>query len=702
MRGGMGRRMRRAAWPATVLVALALLPASAAATATESDGEEEGALAQLGHTDLGGKGLNGDLAVVGTTAIVGAGYVTHTGYHTERYNPGPCIEVTAKVVDLTDPRAPRLTAEIPMPVGVAAIDVDAIAVQTPGFTGTLAAIALDDGPSQAGPTPCTPAERSPAFVHRGVLYYDITDPRSPKELGRYMADQGPMDDVAANAVPCAPPSAGGAGVRCATGQHSVSLAQRADGRVVSISVEPIADFMTKPSGDVRVVDVTDPRNPTQLGAWPPLGARPHPFSPNGCGPFTNSHSAEFYAGGQKALVAFMDGGLYDLDTANAQLIREASRYSYPEERGVEGNAGFVTATEMDGVTVALLSEEDWFPTTTRLRIDAPAGLAGEKFVCEGMPTYFDQSNQSQLYRRPGGTIAAEIVYGGRGCPARGSAANPVAEDPYPSDPRGKIVFLDTAKIDATQPDISNPACNNTTKINRAQGAGALAVMMGRVQVAPFSAAPYAIAWGGSWENLTIPGLMIDEGDGNALRSALCPRLEGGACTGGETVRGSVTDSPGEWGGLRVLEVDPDTGMRQMALIHSPHGKTFPPPDLGVYAPGRAVARGELAYVAWHADGLRIYDLSEAPPLEVGHFVPPDTPDPSGILPPKASVIGVALTEGNRVVITDQNSGLYVLARSSGGGSGASVGLVLGLVFGGVVVLVAMAVLVARRRTSGAG
>ncbi|MFP5319797.1 MAG: hypothetical protein ACLGI2_16075 [Acidimicrobiia bacterium] len=696
--------MRRRTGPAVVLALLALLPATVPATATESDGDdaEEGELTQLGHTDLGGKGLNGDVAVVGTVAIVGAGYVTHTGYHTERYNPGPCIEVTAKVVDLTDARAPRVTAEIPMPVGVAAIDVDAIAVETPTFTGTLAAIALDDGPSQAGPTPCTPAERSPAFVDRGVLYYDITDPAQPRMLGRYMADQGPMDDVPANAVPCAPPSAGGAGVRCATGQHSVSLAQRDDGRVVSLSVEPIADFMTKPSGDVRVVDVTDPRNPTQLGAWPPLGSRPHPFSPNGCGPFTNSHSAEFYAGGRKALVAFMDGGLFDLDTTNGQLIREVSRFSYPEERGVEGNAGFVTATEVDGATVALLSEEDWFPTTTRVRIESPTTLAREMFACQGMPTYFDQSNQSQLYRRPNATITAEIVYGGRGCPARGNPANPVAEDPYPSDPRGRIVFLDTAKIDATQPDISNTACNNTTKINRAQGAGALAVLMGRVQVAPFSAAPYAIAWGGSWENLSIPGLMVDEGDGNALRAALCPRLEEGRCAGGETVRGSLTDGPGEWGGLRVLEVDPDTGMRQMALVHSRHGKTFPPPDLGVYAPGRAVARGERAYVAWHSDGLRVLDLGEQPPREVGHFVPPDTPDPSNTLPGKASVVGVALLDGNRVVITDQNSGLYVLSATSGGGEGAPLGVGLAVVFGGLALLVAAAVLVARRRRRASG
>lgn len=674
----------------------AAAPATAPAAATEaSRPRAEGELRLLGHTDLGGHGLNGDVAVVGTTAIVGAGYVTHTGYHTERYNPGPCIEVTAKVVDLSDPRAPRVTAEIPMPTGVAAIDVDAIAVRTPTFTGTLAAIALDDGPSQQGPTPCTPAERSPAFVDRGVLYYDITDPARPQMLGRYMADQGPMDDVAPNAVPCAPPSAGGAGVRCATGQHSVALAQRDDGRVLSITVEPIANFLTKPSGDVRIVDVTDPRNPTQVSAWPPLGARPHPFSPNGCGPFTNGHYAEFYAGGRRALVAFMDGGLFDLDAGNAQLVREASRFSYPEERGVEGNAGFVTATEVGGAVLALLSEEDWFPTTTRVRIDSPASLAGEMFACQGMPNVFDQDHHSQLYRRPGGAVTAEIVYGGRGCPARGTA-NPLPEDPYPADPGGKIVFLDPQRVAETQPDLPQQGCNNAARIVRAQEAGALAVVLARIQVQPFAASPYAIAWGGDWKGLTIPGLMIDEGDANALRSTLCPRLEGGGCAGGEEVRGSVVDSAGEWGGLRILEVDPDTGMREIGLVHSPNGKAFPPPDVGVYAPGRAVARGATAYVAWHSDGLRVIDVAAAPPREVGHFVPPDSPDPSGTLPAKASVVGVALLEGNRVVITDQNSGLYVLDARLGG-DGLPLAATLAAAAGGLAVLAAAAVLVARRR-----
>ncbi|MGH9226563.1 MAG: hypothetical protein ACRD2W_22890 [Acidimicrobiales bacterium] len=695
----VGERWRRMAGPACLALVLAAVPVAAAAAQTHTEAPlDAGALELLGHTDLGGKGVNGDVAVVGNTAIVGAGTVTHTGYHTERYNPGPCLEVTAKVVDLTDPGAPRVASTIPIPVGVAAIDVDALSVRTPSFTGVLAAIALDDGPSQSGPSSCTAPNVNPMFVDRGIIYYNITNPSAPEFLGRYMADQGPMDDVASNALPCGPPP-DRAAVRCATGQHSVDLVQRADGRVLSISVEPIADFLTKPSGDVRVVDVTDPKAPSQLGAWPPLGERPGSFSPNGCGPFSHSHSAEFYDGGNKALVSFMDAGLFDLNTGVGNALSKASQFAYPDTRAEEGNAGYATATVVDGQTVALLSEEGWWPTNTRLRIDAPSSLAGEKYACQGLPTIFDQTSQSPLWKRPNATIAAEIVYGGRGCPARGTAANPTPEDPWPVDPRGKIVLLDSSKVNATQPDIPQQACNNTTRMNRAQQAGALAVLFGRVQLAPFNASPQGVGWGGDWKNLSIPGISVDEGDANAMRTTLCPRLVDGLCNGGTPITGSVVDQPGAWGGLRILEVDPDTGMRQLALIRSPHGTTFPPPDLGVYAPGRAVADGEKAYVAWHSDGLRVIDLGESPPKEVAHFVPADSADPSGSLPAKASVIGVALAGGNRVVITDQNSGLYVLAEARNTGGGGSVALYLALVLGGVAVLVAGGVLVARRRST---
>ena len=678
---------------ACLLVVAALPPAAFAAQSAPGEGRT---LTVIGKSDLGGAGLNGDVAVVGTVAIVGAGVLPHTGWHTERYSPAPCFEATAKVVDLTDPKNPKVAATIPLPPGVAAIDVDALQVHTPQFTGILAALALDDGPSQAGPNSCTPNDRNPLFTDRGVLYYDITKPGAPKLLGRYMADQGPQDDVPPNAVPCGPPPNGGA-IRCATGQHSVSLVQREDGRVLSISVEPIADLLVKPSGDVRVVDVSDPAHPAQLGSWPPLGQRPDAASANGCSTFSNGHSASFYDAGRRALVAFNDAGLFDLNLVTAQSPAKASQFSYPNERAEEGNAAYASATVVDGITMAALSEEGWFPAKTALTIDAPAGLAGVKFACESLPTQFDQTNQAQLAKRPNAAIAGQLAYGGRGCPTRGTTTV-TPEDPYLSDLRGKIAVLDVVKNNATQPNIPNGNCNITTRLSRAQAAGATAVVLARGPLAPFLAGPQALAWGVDPPS-TIPTVLIDVNDANALRTGLCPGLnEAGQCNPGPAVTGSVGDAPGAWGGLRVLEVDPDTGMRQLALIHAPHGEEFPPPDLGVYAPGPSVAVGNLVYVAWRSDGLRVIDLGGTPPGEVAHFVPPDTPDPARFLPAKASVVGVAVA-GDNVLVSDQNSGLYVLDGKglAAGAGGSSLGLFLALGLGVLFVAGAVAVVVARRR-----
>jgi hypothetical protein len=693
MRGAV--RMQAGVVVGALVMALAGPVAGAPAATTQ--------LQVLGHSDLGGKGLNGDVAVVGDTAIVGGGLIPDTGYHTERYNPLPCLGTSVKVVDLTDPKTPKVASEIPVPEGIAAIDVAALHVKTPTFTGDLAAIALDDGVSELGPTGCTvnAAHPSPSGVDRGVLFYDVTNRADPKLLGRYMADQGPMDDVPTDGPGCGPPPDGNVN-RCAVGQHAVSLAQRADGKVVAVTVELIADFNNRPSGDVRMVDVTDPRKPTQVGSWPPLGQRPGSFSPNGCAPFTNGHSATLSADGNQALVAFLDAGLFALDVTDPAKPVKVAQASFAGDRAEEGNAGFAASFAAGGRQLALESDEGWWPSSTSLVVDSPSALAGTKFACEGLPTLYDPTSESQLYKRPGAKVSADIVYGGRGCPARG-ANNATAEDPYPSDPRGKIVLLDTFKVNATQPDIATAACNNTVKMRRAQQAGAVAVLFTRVPNAPFSASPQAIAWGGDFNGISIPGTMVDQPDGDALRTALCPRLDGGQCAGGQAAKGSLVDAKGEWGGLRVLDLSDPVAPRVVTTWRPDEATVFPPADLGVYAPGPAAVRGTVAYVTWHAAGLRALDLSGGSPKELGSFVPPPTADPTKNLPTATDVVGVATTS-RYVVAVDTSSGLYVLSPVGGSGSsggGTPAALVVGV---GVVVLAVLvgAFVVVRRRRGTAG
>jgi hypothetical protein len=692
----MARCRRWAAVVATLAAAGAGGPTAASAADHGS-----GPPAVLGHTDLGGAGLNGDVAVVGTTAVVGGGLIPNTGYHQERYNPLPCLGTSVKVVDLRDPSAPHAVATIPVPEGVAAISVDALRVSTPSFTGDLAAIALDDGPSEAGPTGCTvnAAHPSPSGVDRGVMFYDITTPADPKFLGRYMADQTPVDDVPPAGPGCGPPPDGNTD-RCATGQHSVALAQRPDGKVIALTVELVADFRNKPSGDVRVVDVTDPRRPTQLAAWPPLGRRPGSFSPNGCAPFVNGHAATLSADGREAAVAFLDAGTFTLDLSNPAAPAQVAQVGFAADRPVEGNAGFATRVEAGDRAMVLESDEGWFPAGTSLVVDAPSPLAGTKFACEGLPTLFDPTGQAQLYKRPGAKVSADLTYAGRGCPARG-AGNATPEDPYLADPRGRIVVLDTAKVNATQPDVAQAACNNTTRVRRAQDAGAVAVLFARVPLAPFSASPQAIGWGGSATDITIPGAMVDQPDADALRGALCPAVEGGLCAGGQPVRGSLVDTEGEWGGVRLIDLSDPVGPRVAGTWRPPEAAVYPPPDLGVYAPGSSVADGHLAYVAWHAAGLRVLDVGGDAPREVASFVPGAQADPAKVLPTATDVVGVAV--GARfVVVSDTNSGLYVLALAGAGpgsGGGPPVGVVLAVAVAALVVMSAAGAALSRRSSS---
>ncbi|MGH9180308.1 MAG: hypothetical protein ACRDY5_01140, partial [Acidimicrobiales bacterium] len=99
-------------------------------------------LRQVGFTNLGGGGLNGDVAVVGSTAVVAAGQLSSQAFVAGISNPIPCPDVAVKVVDLSDPARPRVASTIALEPGLIAADVDALRVRTPSFTGDLAAVAL--------------------------------------------------------------------------------------------------------------------------------------------------------------------------------------------------------------------------------------------------------------------------------------------------------------------------------------------------------------------------------------------------------------------------------------------------------------------------------------------------------------------------------------------------------------------------------
>lgn len=638
--------VRKIFWPA---IAAMLLPALAGSQA----------LSLVGKSNLGGGGLNGDIAVVGTTVVVGAGIMAAAGVHAHLYNPYPCPPVTIKLVDASRPQSPVVVGTIPVRAGIAAHGVSARRVSTPSFKGDLLAVAMQVC-SAAGST-----------MDRGVAYYDITNPAKPTLLGRYLAD---ADVVQPDSIPPCGPPPGKSAERCASSQHSVSLIQRKDGRVFSLSLEPGASASKLPSGDLRVVDVTDPRHPVQTGAFPAPGVPI--FSTNGCRPFSAGHGAGFSHDGTRGLLAYYDGGLFIVDLPASGKPAQLGQFKYPTNRGFEGSAAYVASATVDGRDLALISEADFIEPTTTLEVSGPPAVSGSKFGCEAIFTLYDPQKKAQLYHQKGMSVRAPLAYVGRACAASTAPdmhadmalmhdSIAVPADSYLSDAAGKIVLIDRGK-QSTQPNLSagGSGCSVADRVRHAQQMGARGVVL--LQTSATS--PEAFSPDGDPAGVNIPVIMIDKKDGDALRTAMCPSVAETKCSGGSSVTASMRDAPGQWGALRVVDITDPASPRERAVFRTSRSDIFPPPDFAVFSPQRAAVSGNIAIVPWNSDGARAIDLAGVTPREIGSFVPPDVPDPTGVLPTKAYVVGVALLslpgsgEAARqyVAVSDVNSGLYVL------------------------------------------
>ncbi len=604
----------------------------------------------VGQNDLGGGGLNGQVATVGNTAIVASGILQARNLHTSFYDQSyTCPATTVKVVDVSSPSAPRVTAQIPLAVGIVANDVAALRVRTPSFTGDLLAVAL---------ARCTDTSEN-----GGVAYYNITDPANPVPLGRYQGDA----NLATPITRCGPPTGSG-GYQCPS-QDQVSLVQRPDGRVLSLSTQPFSSAgQTDPSrsGDLRIVDVTNPTAPTELGSYP--NAFPSPdqrpagfngqngYSNNGCRPFDAAEGVGSSPDGSRALLPYFDQGLLTVDLANPAAPATLGQYQYPRaDRSFEGNAAYADFATVGGRSLALLGEADWVAPESSLRIDGSSSVAGSKFACESMFTLFDPKDTAQVYRKPGSQLPGEVVYVGLGQPGT----------PFPDgvDVRGKIALRDRSRVSSRQgPGGANGS--TATAVKRLQDDGAIGVILASTN----TSIPQALSFDGNPAGITIPTFAIDTSDATALRDALCPApatpptvLAVECGPGGQSLRGALVDKPGSWGGLRVVDVTNPAAPTLRGAYRPPPAQAFPPPDLGVYSVHHAVARGSTAFVAGHANGVRAIDLTTADPTEIASFVPPDKADPTNQIPGKANVTGVDVAANGAVVVSDTNSGLYVLA-----------------------------------------
>ena len=674
-RGPVNPKPRLDAWLKEALSAVPRLVAEAAprlaSRPTPQAAAEEQDLLVAGHTDLGGEGGNGDVAVVGDTALVVRGFVppgarspapghaphgpvgadgeaaAHgaTGSDGEAAagaagaplpsspsagppgdGPGTC-EGSVTVVELSDPTSPGVAATISLPAGQRAEDVDALAVRTPSFTGDLAAIAV---------APCR------ADGATGLAYYDVTDPRRPRLLS-----QIPLPRELADGVGGSPACAEELRGTCPRTGRSVELRRRADGGPVSLSSATGA--VTSPA-DVYAVDLRDPGAPEARG-WLPVPGTVRPAASNdGCSPVSLTTPAPPREEGLPGMV----------DVAGFRWDTEAR---YPARAGagagVDGEGSYPVVVEGGGRRLALASEDHWWSSTWAVRVSPPAAAAGDKLGCPGPTTVSSGA---------AGPTAGALVYVGRGCPERrGLDGAVVPPDPYLADPAGRIAVADAA-LSPVQPGLSALGCPQAARLARARRSGALGLVVagsflaGEDDSAPAGGDRPAVTVTAADAAVAVPGLRLRKPDGDALRDALCPRAAGGGCGQAGDLSASLVEMPGQWGGLRVVDITNPDAPRQVEVYRTARAAAASPADAGSSLAVHAmVADGTRVYVAWGSDGLRVVDLESGSPVEVASFLPPEPADLTGGDSARSLVTGVDHT-ADHVVVSDLGSGLWVLDK----------------------------------------
>lgn len=195
-------------------------------------------------------------------------------------------------------------------------------VNTPWFKGDLAAVSFQD--CQLG-------------GFRGIGLYDVSDPTNPVELSVY------EDGI--------------------FGVHELWLQPRGNRAYVyeaAIFEEVIQFFEGEEPGnpDFRVIDVSDPRNPVQIGswgAWRDLGIDPFPAL--GSFPFNFVHSVVGSEDGKRAYVSYWDLGTVILDVSDPSNPQFLGRTEYAAHE--EGNAH--SAWLARGGNLLVQTDEDFDP-----------------------------------------------------------------------------------------------------------------------------------------------------------------------------------------------------------------------------------------------------------------------------------------------------------------------------------------------------
>jgi hypothetical protein len=229
------------------------------------------------------------------------------------------------VVDINNPASPVLVNTIPTAQGTQTNDVKLAKVATRYFRGDLLVVSNED---------CAPGGA------RGFELWDVSDPTNASFLGRF----GP--EVAFDTEPFL--------VDIGFGVHNNYIFEQGNRVYVASTVdfgEVFQDIFGAPLvGDLRIVDVTNPWNPVQVGDWG--------LAKNlGQGPDFNLAPHDVWVENNIAYLSHWDAGLILLDVSDPSNPQFISQTLY--EPTEEGNTH--VAVPARGGNLVVVGDEDFEP-----------------------------------------------------------------------------------------------------------------------------------------------------------------------------------------------------------------------------------------------------------------------------------------------------------------------------------------------------
>lgn len=253
-------------------------PLTASRTYTIDVRQPGAQLKEVAHLPLGAQ--NADISVNGHYAYVGT-----------RGTAGSCPASGVRIVDLGQISSPQLVATVAQVAGASEREARIAAGITSatfhsGSQGDLLAVPL---------APCNPANATAS--EEGVAFYDVTNPANPVQLGTW--------------------SSGAPGVR------DVAVVS-ASGKIYALVSVPTPETDPNAAGDLRVLDITDPSNPQQIGSWNLLNVPGQTIDPTkvqvGQDQRIFLDSIQLSSDRKTAYLSYWDEGVFTLDVSDPTKI----------------------------------------------------------------------------------------------------------------------------------------------------------------------------------------------------------------------------------------------------------------------------------------------------------------------------------------------------------------------------------------------